>query len=62
MSTTQCKCERPHVHKVKTSALSVFGEGHAWLAAKPGHRYLVGHGLHFETWQDAIDYASEEKP
>lgn len=58
MSVTECKCQRPHVRKVKTSALSIFGEGVAWLAARPGHMYLAGHGFHFETEEDAMAYAN----
>lgn len=58
MSVTECKCPRPHVRKVETSALSVFGKGVAWLAARPGHMYLAGHGFHFHTWRDAMDYAT----
>lgn len=58
MSTTSCTCVRPHVRKVRTSALSVFGEGESWLAARPGGIYLAGHGWHFSTWDDAIAYAT----
>ncbi len=56
-STTTCNCSSAHVKKVRTSALSVFGEGTAWLAARPGGIYLAGHGFHFATFDDALIYA-----
>ncbi|GAB2519626.1 hypothetical protein FB385_2667 [Paramicrobacterium agarici] len=51
-----CRCEKPHVRREWA-----FGE-QTWCAARPGTPYLVGHGLHFYTWQDAIEYATEETP
>jgi hypothetical protein len=30
----------------------------AWVAARPGGVYLMGAGLHFEWWEDAMKYAT----
>ena len=62
MSITTCKCARAHVRKVRTTPLSAIGEGEHWRAARPGNLYLAGHGLHFDNWQDAINYASATEP
>ncbi|MCC3276393.1 hypothetical protein LJ753_10980 [Arthrobacter sp. zg-Y20] len=62
MSVSSCKCARPHVRKVRTSPLSPKGEGEYRRAARPGNLYLVGHGLHFDNWQDAINYATATEP
>jgi hypothetical protein len=29
-----------------------------WEASRPGCVYLVGQGLHFDSWSDAITYAT----
>lgn len=46
------------IRKVTTSPLSILGEGTWWLASRPGGVYLVGDGLHFYRWADAVTYAS----
>lgn len=58
MSVTTCKCERPHVKRVTLSTLHIMGPGTYWVAARPGGMYLVGHGWHYDTWEDAIHYAT----
>ena len=60
-STTKCACDAPHVDRVETSSISVFGAGVYWRAAKPGGIYLAGHGYHFATESDANDYAFGKK-
>ena len=30
----------------------------SWRASVPGKPYLIGSGLHFYTWVDAMDYAT----
>jgi hypothetical protein len=30
----------------------------AWRASKHGNYYLVGDGLHFYRWRDAMDYVT----
>ena len=57
MSVTHCRCDVPHVEKVRTSSISIFGESTAWRAAKPGGIYVAGHGFHFDTEEDAMAYA-----
>lgn len=61
-SVTTCHCAAPHVRKVETSPISIFGKGTYWLAAKPGGMYLVGHGWHFATEEDANEYAFGPAP
>jgi hypothetical protein len=59
---TYCNCDAPHVRLVETSSISIFGEGAAWLAARPGGSYLAGHGWHFATEEDAMEYAFGPSP
>ncbi|GLU58593.1 hypothetical protein [Paenarthrobacter ureafaciens] len=62
MSVTRCTCAAPHVEKVRTSPISIFGEGEAWRAAKPGGLYIAGHGFHFKTEEAAMEYAFGPSP
>lgn len=57
MSATTCRCKKAHVKKVRTSSISIFGAGVAWLAARPEGVYLAGHGYHFDNFPDALKYA-----
>ena len=61
-SITHCRCDVPHVEKVRTSSISIFGEGEAWRAAKPGGIYIAGHGFHFDTEEAAMEYAFGPSP
>lgn len=58
MSTTTCRCKKAHVKQVRTSSISIFGEGLFWVAARPGGVYLAGHGYHFDNFNDALKYAT----
>ncbi|MCW2757008.1 MAG: hypothetical protein JWO46_754 [Nocardioidaceae bacterium] len=42
---------------VRRSRFSLTGE-FCWEAGKPGGTYLFGEGLHFDSWLDAIAYAT----
>jgi len=55
MTVVTCAHARPHVRRVPTPP--VLGDGWSWQAGRPGQIYLVGDGLHFESWSDAIRYA-----
>ncbi|WXW93186.1 hypothetical protein SEA_BRAYBEAST_50 [Arthrobacter phage BrayBeast] len=58
MSRTEtCRCDAPHVEKVKLGPLHILGQGTFWRAAKPGGIYLAGHGAHFYTEDAANEYA-----
>lgn len=61
-SVTMCQCDAPHVRKVETSSISIFGAGTHWQAARPGGMYLFGHGYHFATEADAEEYAFGPAP
>lgn len=52
---TKFRGNKPRVRKV---IFPLDGQP-AWRGSVPGHLYLVGDGLHFYTWQEAIDYATD---
>lgn len=47
--------EKPRVRK---NCFPYTGE-YCWQAARPGDSYIVDGGLHFRSWQDALNYALE---
>ena len=52
--TTTCRCPRPHIRR---EHFCYDPEGvWSWCASIPGGIYLAGHGLHFYSWQDALNY------
>lgn len=53
--------KKPRVRRVLVPWMSPSAPGYAWRASRPGQFYIVGDGLHFDDWSDAIAYATAEK-
>jgi len=65
VSTTTYRDTRAKVRRVPTPIIlrdngfrDAGKEMWSWRASVPGKPYLVGDGLHFHTWDDAMDYAT----
>jgi hypothetical protein len=53
--------KKARVRRVLVPWWSPVSTAYAWRASRPGQFYIIGDGLHFDDWSEAIAYATAER-
>jgi hypothetical protein len=53
--------QKARVRRVLVPWWSPVSTEYAWRASRPGQFYIIGDGLHFDDWSEAIAYATAER-